>query len=287
MLHTFPDYRPIDSSKIFFFVLSNLGEYGDTFLLQPEGMDLTSLRNRIVGNENPHAGDAGQEYCRIFTVSLGRLCWTFNHISTTGHSAGRGGVVYSYGCVFDASLLIAYANSFFSMLYSFAVEIHRIGGERNIGNSIERLVMNLNYPYRTNAGEQAFNWLRTLKDRLPIFESLLQRPSTMQRLGYRLMHLIFYVLGRGKTLELAVVCLGELTEDDALTVFNAEISRRRYWLRLGRSAWATRREYSSDVLVRVVPQVNLNPDTTDAKWRQLPSGASYIAVASRAETPME
>ncbi|HET9280690.1 MAG TPA: hypothetical protein VFR24_01895 [Candidatus Angelobacter sp.] len=275
-------YWPPDPEKIFCFILTNVSELGDKFVLQPDGMDLTDLRYRIIGNKS-HAEESGHGFCRILSAGIGRLCWTFNYISLVGHSVGRKGTVYSIGYVFDASLLATYPNNFFSLLYSVTVDLHRNTTERAIDSAVENLIGHLNNPEDPDAREHVFRQIQIMKQRLLLFESQLKRPTVVRRIYYRLLHLPALLFERSKNTEIIVICIGALNDDDKLTIFNAEMSRRIYWRRLGRSALTTRCEYSSDALVRVVSRFDLNRYATAVRWRTLPSGTSYFVLTNDKE----
>ena len=272
-------YQAIQPQNIYFFILCNVGELGDVFILAPRGVDLDGLQEKLLSNGAPHAANPGHQYCRITRISNAKLCWTFNHITGTGRSVGRRGVVYTFGCVFDPALLGAYDGVLFSLFYSFMHQVHAAQARSHrVADAIEDVVRALNAPNARSSRKKILKYIHAIQTPVLLFEAGLRSPTKWQRASARARAILATITGyRAKPL-LPVAAVGDLTTEDVLWIFNAHLSHTAPRCFPARSAVTTWQEFASDTNIQVVliPKMDYRDLTT--QLGVLPTGRYFLTL---------
>jgi hypothetical protein len=272
-------YQATQPQNIYFFILCNVGELGDIFILAPRGIDLVGLQEKLLSNQAPHADNPGHQYCRIARISNARLCWTFNHITRTGRSIGRRGIVYTFGCVFDPALLRAYNGVLFNLFYSFMHQVHAAQNPSGrVEEAIEDIVRALNDPNARSTRTKLLKYIHAVQTQVLLFEAGLQSPTKWQRANARARAILATITGYKAKPLLPVAALGNLNTEDVMWIFNTHLSRTAPTCFPARSAVTTWQEFASDTNIQVVqiPQMDYRHITT--RLGVLPTGRYFLTI---------
>ena len=272
-------YQPPQPQNIYFFILCNVGELGDLFVLAPRGIDLGRLQEKLMSNEACHADHLGHQYCRISRISAAKLCWTFNYISTVGRSVGRKGVMYTFGCVFEAGLLLVYDGVLFNLFYSLTHEVHatqvRSG---HVEEAIDEFVSALIFATAISSRLKILNYVHAVQVPLLLFEAGLRAPNSWQRATARLRAAIATILRHKPDAALPVAAVGALTTEDVMWIFNSHMSRIAPTYFLAKSAVTTWQEFASDTSIEIIQVPETDGHYISTHCGVLPNGRFFLTI---------
>src|SRR3982751_1084108 len=270
-------YTP-PNNYIYSFVYCNIGEYGDQFLLAPRGADLNLLQGRIIGNVN-HVERTGTEYCRIATLKGDYILWAYYYVTNTGRSVGRSGIVYVFGTILKASLILRYERLFSALLENFRFLHQLLYDQSDYRHGIETLVSALNDPNTIDNRTLAYEAIQKILARTMIFECSIKPPRMSDAAAALLRNVLsrsIFRLHKGSSI--AIISKDSISPEERTEIFNSEASLLfRTWLQT-RQPLVSEREFDSDRVIDFIVTPSIIADKPKLKIVRTRRDSTYLLI---------